>query len=191
MALSNSQGSHTGWWILWSQCSTSCSSRRSAHRFLLHPEWWANWQGPELSGHAKQKPLQSYLKLEKGIPTHDAVSRTLGMLNSEAFQRWFEGFMEQFAKGCQEVEEVDRKTLRSSYVGRKVGQYCTWRTLGQKRSRVGPLDRCRQIPRDYGSAPVASVVDIVGQGGNCLRHALPAAIGEKMMEQGRKYVLVL
>ena len=69
----------------------------------------------ELFGHAKQEFLQSFLKLENGIPSHDTFSQVLGKLDPEAFQVWFPGFMEQFAQGVQGVLAVDGKTLRRSY----------------------------------------------------------------------------
>ena len=69
----------------------------------------------ELFGHAKREFLQSFLKLENGIPSHDTFSRVLGKLDPEAFQGWFLGFMEQFAQGVQGVVAVDGKTLRRSY----------------------------------------------------------------------------
>ena len=69
----------------------------------------------ELFGHAKREFLQSFLKLENGIPSHDTFSRVLGKLDPEAFQGWFLGFMEQFALGVQGVVAVDGQTLRRSY----------------------------------------------------------------------------
>ena len=71
--------------------------------------------GMELFGHSKREFLQSFLKLENGIPSHDTFSRVLGKLDPEALQGWFLGFMEQFAEGCQRVVAVDGKTLRRSY----------------------------------------------------------------------------
>ena len=69
----------------------------------------------ELFGHAKRELLQSFLKLENGIPSHDTFSRLLGMLDPAAFQQWFIGFMRQFAEGCAGILAVDGKTLRRSY----------------------------------------------------------------------------
>ena len=37
------------------------------------------------------------------------------MLDPEAFQQWFLGFMEQFAQGLGGVVALDGKTLRRSY----------------------------------------------------------------------------
>ena len=69
----------------------------------------------ELFGHAKRELLQTFLRLENGIPSHDTFSRTLGMLDSAGFQQWFVGFMQRFAQGCQGVLALDGKTLRRSY----------------------------------------------------------------------------
>ena len=55
----------------------------------------------ELFGHAKREFLQSFLKLENGIPSHDTFSRVLGQLDPVAFQGWFLGFMELFAQGVR------------------------------------------------------------------------------------------
>ena len=69
----------------------------------------------ELFGHAKRELLQSFLKLENGIPSHDTFSRLLGMLDPAAFQQWFIGFMRHFAEGSAGILAVDGKTLRRSY----------------------------------------------------------------------------
>ena len=69
----------------------------------------------ELFGHAKRELLQSFLKLDNGIPSHDTGSRLPGMLDHAAFQQWFTGFMWQFAAGGGGVLAVDGKTLRRSY----------------------------------------------------------------------------
>ena len=69
----------------------------------------------ELFGHAKRELLQSFLKLENGIPSHDRGSRLPAMLDPAAFQQWFTGFMWQFAAGGGGVLAVDGKTLRRSY----------------------------------------------------------------------------
>ena len=70
----------------------------------------------ELFGHAKGE-LQSFLKLDNGIPSHDTFSRLPGMLDPAAFRQWFIGFMQQFADGCEDagVLVVDGKIWRRSY----------------------------------------------------------------------------
>ena len=42
-------------------------------------------------------------------------SRVFRLLDPEAFQKWFLGFMRQFAQGCEGVLAIDGKTLRRSY----------------------------------------------------------------------------
>ena len=64
----------------------------------------------ELFGHAKRELLQSFLKLENGIPSRDTFSRLPGMLDPAAFQQWFIGFMRQFAEGNEGVLAVDAKS---------------------------------------------------------------------------------
>ena len=68
-----------------------------------------------LFGQSKREFLESFLPLRNGIPSHDTFSRVFRLLEPEAFQRWFLGFMGQFAEGCQGVLAVDGKTLRRSY----------------------------------------------------------------------------
>ena len=137
----------------------------------------------ELFGHAKQDLLQSFLKLENGIPSHDTFSRVLGMLDPEAFQQWFLGFMRQFAEGIEGVVALDGKTLRRSY-DRAAGQsplhlVSAWaEEQGLALGQVAPsLDQSRQIQRDYGAAPATGNAEFARQGGYCRRHALPAAGG--------------
>ena len=61
----------------------------------------------------------SGLKLENGIPSPDTCSRLLGMLDLDAFRRWFVGFGPQFAAGGGGARAVDGKTWLRSY-GRAV-----------------------------------------------------------------------
>ena len=68
-----------------------------------------------LFGQAKREFLGSFLKLEKGIPSHDTFSRVFRLLDPEVFHAWFLGFMNRFAEKCQGVVAVDGKTLRRSY----------------------------------------------------------------------------
>ena len=68
-----------------------------------------------LFGQAKREFLGSFLKLEKGIPSHDTFSRVFRLLDPEVFHSWFLGFMRRFAEKCQGVVAVDGKTLRRSY----------------------------------------------------------------------------
>ncbi len=68
-----------------------------------------------LFGQSKREFLESFLPLRNGIPSHDTFSKVFRLLDPEAFQKWFLGFMRQFAQGCEGVLAVDGKTLRRSY----------------------------------------------------------------------------
>lgn len=68
-----------------------------------------------LFGQSKREFLESFLPLRNGIPSHDTFSRVFRLLDPEAFRRWFLGFMNQFAQGCEGVLAIDGKTLRRSY----------------------------------------------------------------------------
>ena len=71
--------------------------------------------GMALFGLSKREFLESFLPLRIGIPGHDAFSRVFRLPDPEEFQKWFLGFMRQFAQGCEGVPAVDGKTLRCSY----------------------------------------------------------------------------
>ena len=63
--------------------------------------------GMALYGQSKREFLESFLPLRIGIPGHDAFSRVFRLLDPEEFQKWFLGFMRQFAQGCEGVPAVD------------------------------------------------------------------------------------
>ena len=86
----------------------------------------------ELFGHAKRDLLQSFLKLENGIPSHDTFSRALMMLAPKAFGQWFLRFMGQFAESIAGVVALDGKALRLSCDRAKGNHRCTWSALGPK-----------------------------------------------------------
>ena len=68
-----------------------------------------------LLGQAKREFLGSFLKLERGITSHDTFSRVLRLLDPEAFHSWFLVSMNRFAEKCQGVVAVGGKALRRSY----------------------------------------------------------------------------
>ena len=67
-----------------------------------------------LFGQSKREFLESFLPLRNGIPSHNSFSRVFRLLDPEAFQKWFLGFMRQFAQCCEGVLTIDGKTLRRS-----------------------------------------------------------------------------
>ena len=78
----------------------------------------------KLFDHAKRERLQSFLKLDNGIPSHDTFSRLLGMLDPAAFQQWFIGFMRQFAEGNEGILAVDGKLCDALTTGRSSTPRC-------------------------------------------------------------------
>ena len=152
----------------------------NARRHSLHDI--ISWQSPlelcsaaarpepiwNFSANAKWELLQSFLKLENGIPSHDTFSRLLGMLDPAAFRQWFIGFMRQFTEGGRDagVLAVDGKTLR-----RSCDQPCRAvlpAASGQHPGRgaaagLGATGRGREIQRDCGTAQAAGNADFAGQ----------------------------
>lgn len=73
-------------------------------------------------GRAKEGYLRKLLRLEHGIPSHDTFSRVFRLLDPEAFEAAFRGFMAAFAqaKRIKGVVAVDGKAVRGAYErGRK------------------------------------------------------------------------
>ena len=147
----------------------------------------------ELFGHAKRELLQSFLKLENGIPSHDTFSRTLGMLDPEGFQQWFVGFMQRFAQGSRGVLALDGKTLRRSYdraEGRSALHLVSaWAeeqrlVLGQlavdaKSNEITAVPQLLELLSLRGKVVTADAM-------HCQRH-----IAQQVVEQGGDYVLAL
>jgi predicted transposase YbfD/YdcC len=66
-------------------------------------------------GRAKEGFLRRFLKLERGIPSHDTFSRVFRLLDPEQFRACFITFMARFAEAAQGVIAIDGKTLRHSF----------------------------------------------------------------------------
>jgi hypothetical protein len=64
---------------------------------------------------AKEPFLRSFLKLERGLPSHDTFSRLFRRLDPEQFRACFQRFMGRFADACQGVVAIDGKVLRRSF----------------------------------------------------------------------------
>jgi predicted transposase YbfD/YdcC len=64
---------------------------------------------------AKEKFLREFLKLERGLPSHDTFSRIFRLLDPEQFRACFQRFMTGFAGACQGVIAIDGKVLRRSF----------------------------------------------------------------------------
>ena len=73
-------------------------------------------------GRAKEGYLRKLLRLEHGIPSHDTFSRVFRLLDPEAFEAAFRGFMAAFAQAnrIKGVVALDGKAVRGAYErGRK------------------------------------------------------------------------
>lgn len=58
-------------------------------------------------GRAKESFLRRFLKLERGIPSHDTFSRVFRLLDPEPFRACFITFMARFAEAVQGVIAID------------------------------------------------------------------------------------
>ena len=116
------------------------NARRHSRRYILAIAFGALRGGGqtganrELCGHSKRELLQSFLKLENGIPGPDTCSRLLGMLDLDAFRRWFVGFGPQFAAGGGGARAVDGKTCAVLMAARRRARHCTWSVPGLRSS---------------------------------------------------------
>lgn len=73
----------------------------------------------ELFAREKEPFLRQFLKLEKGLPSHDTFSRVFRLIDPEQFRACFQKFMSKFSHACQEtlsgVIAIDGKVLRRSF----------------------------------------------------------------------------
>src|SRR5450759_4922762 len=63
----------------------------------------------------KEAFLRQFLKLEKGLPSHDTFSRVFRLLDPEQFSACFQKFMGKCSQVCQGVIAIDGKVLRRSF----------------------------------------------------------------------------
>ena len=63
----------------------------------------------------KEAFLRQFLKLERGLPSHDTFSRVFRLLDPEQFRACFQQFMARFSEVCQGVVAIDGKVLRRSF----------------------------------------------------------------------------
>jgi predicted transposase YbfD/YdcC len=74
------------------------------------------WTEVETFGKSKEAWLKQFLKLDKGIPSHDTFGDVFRMLNAEAFQRSFMRWIERvFTLTQGQVIAIDGKTARRSH----------------------------------------------------------------------------
>ena len=146
-----------------------------------------------LFGQSKREFLESFLPLRNGIPSHDTFSRVFRLLDPEAFQKWFLGFMGQFAQGCEGVLAIDGKTLRRSY-DRAEGQsplhlVSAW--AAEQRLVLGQLavdgksNEITAVPKLLEMLALPGMV-VTADAMHCQRQ-----LSQQVLDQGSDYVLAL
>lgn len=106
-----------------------------------------NWVEMERFATAKQEWFKTFLRLTHGVPSHDTMSRVIGALDPEAFQRCFVRWVKSLARVLPgAVVAIDGKTVRNSF-DRATGKSAihlvsAWATeaglcLGQVKTREG------------------------------------------------------
>lgn len=74
------------------------------------------WSDIELFGKKKKKWLKTFLKLPKGIPSHDTFGRVFAKIKPEEFQKRFQAWVKAIETLTQgQVIAVDGKQLRGSH----------------------------------------------------------------------------
>jgi predicted transposase YbfD/YdcC len=76
-----------------------------------------SWTAVEASGHAKQNWLARFFHLPNGIPSHETSRRIFCLLDPEAFQQSFAGWIAALADcgvGSRRTIPIDGKTVRRS-----------------------------------------------------------------------------
>lgn len=74
------------------------------------------WDDIAAFGKAKESWLRKFLELPHGIPSHDTFARVFGMLEPEAVNRCFSGWIEAIhPKNTKEIINIDGKTVRRSH----------------------------------------------------------------------------
>jgi hypothetical protein len=64
---------------------------------------------------AKEPFLRGFLRLRKGLPSHDTFSRLFRHLDPAQFRAAFQVFIAKFTAQCQGVVTIDGKVLRRSF----------------------------------------------------------------------------
>lgn len=68
-----------------------------------------------LLGKLKEPFLQRFLRLQRGILSHDTFSRVFRLMNPVPFEACFMPLMQRFAETLQDVVAIGGKTLRRSF----------------------------------------------------------------------------
>lgn len=77
-----------------------------------------DWVEMEIFAESNQKYLRKYINLENGIPSHDTLSRVMGMISPEIIQQLYAKWQEALDRNAGELLKkiicIDGKTMRSN-----------------------------------------------------------------------------
>lgn len=74
-----------------------------------------DWTDVELFGRTKKTWLKKFLRLPKGIPSHDTFGRVFSMIATDELEKAFLSWVKAIAETVTGVVAIDGKTLRRSY----------------------------------------------------------------------------
>ena len=134
-------------------------------------------------GHSKREFLESFLPLRNGIPSPDTFSRVFRLLDLEESQKWFLGFMSQFAQGCAGVLAVDGKTLRPSYD--RAGAKSPLHLVLEQLALDGKSNEITAVPQLLEMLALPGMV-VTADAMHCQRR-----LSQQVLDQGADYVLAL
>lgn len=142
---------------------------------------------------AKEPFLRGFLKLEKGIPSHDTFSRLFRLLDPTQFGAAFQRFMAKFASTVQGVVAIDGKVLRRSF-DRASGKSplhmvsawgCEQRLVLAQIATDAKSNEITAVPKLLEMLSLKGTI-VTADALNCQR-----AIAQQIVDQGGDYALAL
>jgi predicted transposase YbfD/YdcC len=152
------------------------------------------WEDIEEFGTSKENWLRQFLALEGGIPSHDTFRRVFSLLDAQAFQERFAGWVEGvFKVKRDQVLAIDGKTVRGSHDKRNgqeaIHLVSAWASesgllLGQRKvdEKSNEITAIPELLKSLYVAGCIVTIDAMG----CQK-----AIAETILAQGADYVLAL
>jgi predicted transposase YbfD/YdcC len=142
---------------------------------------------------AKESFLRGFLKLEKGLPSHDTFSRLFRLLDPVQFGAVFQRFMARFSTTVRGVVAVDGKVLRRSF-DRASGKSalhmvsawgCEQRLVLAQIATDAKSNEITAVPKLLAMLSLKGTI-VTADALNCQR-----AIAEQIVDQGGDFVLAL
>jgi predicted transposase YbfD/YdcC len=142
---------------------------------------------------AKEPFLRGFLRLEKGIPSHDTFSRLFRLLDPAQFGAAFQRFMAKFSSTVQGVVAIDGKVLRRSF-DRASGKSplhmvsawgCEQRLVLAQIATDAKSNEITAVPKLLAMLSLKGTI-VTADALNCQR-----AIAQQIVDQGGDYALAL